>query len=231
MPFEEAKFHAENANKAAENDFDDQTFNLLFRDELQEREIARILLEHGAKHWNDSQLIAEYILSELPDEDLIQSETVLKLIQAYKSLIDAQQDIDKNHFIYHNDASLSTLAVSLLNFPYEESPRWKTDFSQSTGYQKKLFEHDYKNFLRMISKENKDELSDYLKMQKDTTPEEVESAIYYIKLRKIKKLLLQNQEDYEKADSEHKSTLMRTHLHLKQMEMELTKKRGAVVIR
>ncbi len=83
----------------------------------------------------------------------------------------------------------------------------------------------------MISKENKDELSDYLKMQKDTTPEEVESAIYYIKLRKIKKLLLQNQEDYEKADSEHKSTLMRTHLHLKQMEMELTKKRGAVVIR
>jgi DNA primase len=231
LPFEEAKFHAENTDQAVDTDFDDQTFNLLFRDELQEREIARILLEHGAKHWNDSQLIAEYILSELPDEDLIQSEAVLKLIHAYKNLIKAQQVIDKNHFIYHNDTGLSTLAVSLLNFPYEESPRWKTDFSQSTGYQKKLFEQDYKDFLRMITKDNKDELSDYLKMQKDTTPEEVESAISYLKLRKIKRLLLQNQEDLEKADHTHKFTLIRTHQHLKQMEIELTKKLGTVVIR
>ncbi|MDQ3681926.1 MAG: DNA primase [Bacteroidota bacterium] len=231
LPFEEAKFHAENTSQAVDTDFDDQTFNLLFRDELQEREIARILLEHGAKQWNSSQLIAEYILSELPDEDLIQSEAVLKLIHAYKNLIDAQQGIDKNHFIYHNDTGLSTLAVSLLNFPYEESPRWKTDFSQSTGYQKKLFEQDYKDFLRMITKDNKDELSDYLKMQKDTTPEEVESAISYLKLRKIKRLLLQNQEDLEKADHTHKFTLIRTHQHLKQMEIELTKKLGTVVIR
>jgi DNA primase len=231
LPFEEAKFHAENTSQAAEADFNDQTFNLLFRDELQEREIARILLEHGAKHWNESQLIAEYILSELPDEDLIQSEVVLKLIHAYKTLIDAQQGIDKNHFIYHSDAALSTLAVSLLNFPYEESVRWKTDFSQTTGYQEKLFEQDYKDFLRMISKENKDELSGYLKMQKDTTPEEVESVISYLKLRKIKRLLLQNLEDLENADNVHKSTLIRTHQHLKQMEIELTKKLGTVVIR
>src|SRR6476620_1357931 len=41
MPFEEAKVLEENARKAAENDFSDQTFSLLFRDDLQEREIAR----------------------------------------------------------------------------------------------------------------------------------------------------------------------------------------------
>jgi len=166
LPFEEAKFHAENTDKVAETDFDDQTFNLLFKDELQEREIARILLEHGAKQWNDSQLIAEYVLFELPDEDLIQSEAVLNLIHSYKNLIDTQQSIDKNYFIYHNDLALSTFVVSLLNFPYEESPRWKTDFSQSTGYQKKLFEQDYFDFIRMVSKDNKDELSGFLKMQK-----------------------------------------------------------------
>ncbi|MFN2437737.1 MAG: DNA primase, partial [Chitinophagaceae bacterium] len=230
LPFEEAKFHAENNTQDSDTNFDDQTFNLLFRDELQEREIARILLEHGTKQWNDSQLIAEYVLSELPDEDLIQSESVLKLIHACKNMVDARQGIDKHYFIYHSDTSLSALAVSLLNFPYEESPRWKTDFSQSTGYQKKLFENDYKDFFRMIRKENKDELSGYLKMQKDTTPEEVESAISYLKLRKIKRLLLQNQEDLEKADHIHKTTLIRTHQHLKQMEVDLTKKTGTVVI-
>lgn len=231
LPFEEAKFHAENGEQVADINFDDQTFNLLFRDELQEREIARILLEHGTKRWKNSQLIAEYILSELPEEDLIQSEAVLKLIHAYKNLLDTQQGIDKNHFIYHSDAGLSTLAVSLLNFPYEESARWKTDFSQSTGYQKKLFEQDYNEFIRMINHEHKDELAGYLKMQKDTTPEEVESAISYLKLRKIKRLLLQNQEDLENAEHSNKSTLIRTHQHLKQMEIELTKKTGTVVIR
>ncbi|HVE61004.1 MAG TPA: DNA primase, partial [Chitinophagaceae bacterium] len=93
LPFEEAKFHAENAGHDGDINFDDQTFNLLFRDELQEREIARILLEHGTKQWNDSQLIAEYVLSELPDEDLIQNESVLKLINAYKNMIDANEGI------------------------------------------------------------------------------------------------------------------------------------------
>jgi DNA primase len=188
-------------------------------------------LEHGNKHWNSSQLIAEYVLSELPEDDLIQSEIVLKLIHAYKNLFDAKHGVDKSFFVYHTDAGLSTLAVSLLNFPYEESPRWKTDFSHSTGYQKKLFEQDYKDFLKIISKENKDELSRFLKMQKDTTSEEVESAISYLKLRKIKRLLLQNQEDLEKADLANRSNLILTHQHLKQMEIELTKKLGTVVIR
>ncbi len=55
LPFEEAKAHEENARQAATTDYDDATFNLLFKDELQEREVARILLEHGIKKWNEHQ--------------------------------------------------------------------------------------------------------------------------------------------------------------------------------
>ncbi len=43
---------------------------------------------------------------------------------------------------------LSSLAVSLLNFPYEESEHWRREFSQATGYQKKLFEQDYEDFIK-----------------------------------------------------------------------------------
>lgn len=230
LPFEEAKYFEEKAKEGENKDFDDQTFNLLFRDELQEREIARVLLEHGTKKIN-KQLVAEYILSELPDEDLIQSQTVLKLIHAYRDLLTKKDFVDKNYFLYNQDGDLSTLAVSLLHFPYEESHHWKSDLSQSTGYQKKLFEQDYKSFMRMIHKEQKDELSGFLKTQKDTTEEEVLSAVNYLKLRKIRKLLLQNQTDIEHAKGSEQETLILTHQHLKQMEIDLTQKLGSVVIR
>jgi DNA primase len=231
LPFEEAKHFEENVRKAEESNFDDQTFNLLFRDDLQEREIARILLEYGTKKWNSHELIAEHVLSELPEDDLIDNQAVLKLIEEYKQQLAHHHTPDKNYFVYHPDQNLSTLAVSLLQFPYEESIHWKRELSHSTGYQKSLFEQDYKSFLNTIKRENENVLMSYLKMGKDNTNEEVESAISYLKLRKIKRLLLQNQSDLERAEPSQQATLFLTHQHLKQMEMELTKKIGTVVIR
>jgi DNA primase len=231
MPFDEAKVHEENARKAQENEYSDQTFSLLFRDDLQEREIARILLEHGTKKWNSSELIAEHVLAELPEEDLIDNQAVLKLVSEYKQKIPLNHVPDKNYFIYHSDTVLSTLAVSLLQFNYEESIHWKRELSQSTGYQKTLFEQDYKGFINSLKKENEETLMKYLNIGKDNTNEEVESAINYLKLRKIKRLLLQNQADLEKAEPSQQATLFLTHQHLKEMEMELSKKLGTVVIR
>jgi len=231
LPFEEAKTIEENARKAAENDFTDQTFNLLFRDDLQEREIARILLEYGTKKWDDAQNVAEHVLDELPEEDLIDNRSVLKLLEEFKQKVAASATPEKNYFIYHADPDLSTLAVSLLNFPYEESPRWKRELSHSTGYQKTLFQQDDKAFLNTLKHENEEELLNYLNIGKDNTLEEVASAVNYLKLRKIKRLLLQNQADLEKALPTELGTLLSTHVHLKQLEMELTKKMGTVVLR
>ena len=138
---------------------------------------------------------------------------------------------DKNYFLYHADQDLSTLAVSLLHFPYEESIHWKRELSQSTGYQKTLFEQDYKSFLNTLKKENDADLLNYLNIGRDNTHEEIESAINYLKLRKVKRLLLQNHADLEKADAAQQATLLLTHQHLKQMEMELTRKVGTVVLR
>lgn len=231
LPFEEAKHHEENAKKGAATDFDDGTFSLLFRDELQEREVARVLLEYGTNRWEDGRYIAEFVLSELPEEDLIESDVVLKLVNEYKHHLLHKEVIDKNFFVYHPDNKLSTLAVSVLQFPYEQSPRWKGDKANSIGYQKTLFQQDYKSFLRTISNDNRDELSNYLKTEADKTHEEVISAINYLKLKKIRKLLMQNQADLEKAEPSEQSTLFLTHQHLKEMEIELTKKLGTVILR
>ncbi len=231
LPFEEAKYHEENARQGDQTDFDDQTFNLLYQEELQEREIARVLLEHGMKKWNADQLVADYIFAEMPEADLFQSGPVLKLINSYKELLQLNRQVDKNHFLYTNDATLSTLTVSLLYFPYEQSVRWRAELSHSTGYQKELFQQDYKDFLRMLNKDHKNELAVFLNTQKDTTKQEVESAINYLKLRKVRKLLLQNHTDMEYASPDTQPTLIRTHQYLKQQEIELTKTLGTVVLR
>jgi DNA primase len=231
VPFEEAKVIEENARKAADNNYSDQTFNLLFKDELQEKEIARVLLEHGFKNWDATHLVAEHILSELPEEDLIDNEAIVKFIHTYKQALADHIKPEKNHFLYHSDPVISTLAVALVYFPYEESVHWKRELSNTSGYQTSLFKQDYRSFLETIRPENEEKLLNYLKMQKDTTNEEVESAINYIKLRKIKRLILQNQADLEKAAPEEQQNLILTDMHLKQMEIDLTRKLGSVVIK
>jgi len=233
LPFEEAKKIEENTRQAEETNYDDVTFNLLFKDDLQEREVARILLEYGIRKWDDSKLIAEHIFEEMVDESLVDNRDVIQLISVFKeALQNNPETVNRNYFIYHSDTKLSAFAVSLLNFPYEESNHWRQEFSQATGYQKNLFEQNYENFIKTIAPDNKEQLMGYLKIDEDKTNDEVDSVVNYLKLRKIKRMLLENQLDMEKQHStEEYSMLHQTHEHLKQMEMDLTKKMGAVIIR
>jgi DNA primase len=233
LPFEEAKLQEENARKAQETDYDDTTFNLLFKDELQERELARILLEFGTRYWDDTQLIADHIFSEMIDESLLDNPDIIRLINTFKEQIrTAPQQVTKNYFVYHPDTKVSSLAVSLLNFPYEESDHWRKEYSQATGYQKQLFEQTYEQFIKTVAKGNDQQLMSYLKAEEDRTHEEIESALNYLKLRKIKRMLNENHADIEKNHSkEEQEVLFRTHAHLKNMEKAITEKLGTVILR
>lgn len=231
LPFDDAKYYEDNAKKGEETDYDDNTFSLLYRDDLQEREVVRVLLEFGNAPWIDGRSTADYIFSELPEEDLIENETVLEILHQYRSNLELSQPVDKTYFIYHPNIKLSGFVVSLLQFQYEQSPRWKKDMSKSTGYQKALFQQDYKSFLRTVDRNNSADLEHYLKIGEDKTSEEVVSAITYLKLRKIKKLISQNTADMEKALPSEQMTLFLTHQHLKQVEMELTQKLGTVIVK
>jgi len=223
----------ENLKQAEATNYDDATFNLLFKDELQEREVARVLLEYGIKKWDDTKLVAEYVLEEMVDESLLDNADVIRLIAVFKEALENNPEtVNRNFFIYHPDTRLSALAVSLLNFPYEESTRWRTGASQSSGFQKKLFEQSYEDFIKTLAPDNETSLLKFLKIDEDKTNEGVESAVNYLKLRKIKRMLLENQIDLEKEHTPEEFTMLnQTHDHLKKMEMELTKKMGAVIIR
>lgn len=218
---------------AEPSNFDDATFNLLFRDDLQEKEFARVLLEFGRRLMENKETVAHHLLTEMNDEELFDNPEVLRLMKEFRQYVESGQEVpDKSHFVYHHDLKLSSFAVSLLNFPYEESEHWRQEYSQSTGYQKQLFEQRYEEFIRMVGNGNEKELQRYLKIGEDRTLEAVDSALNYLKLRKIRRLMLQNQEDLEKPHSpEEYLNIHRAHEALKQMELELTRKMGTVILK
>jgi DNA primase len=61
---------------------------------------------------------------------------------------------------------------------------------------------------------------------------EVESCMNYLKIRKIRKMIQENQKDLEKATSDEEILiLLNTHQHLKQMEIGITRAKGTVIIK
>jgi DNA primase len=219
--------------KEVNADYDDASFNLLFKDELQEREVARILLELGQQRWDEQQTVADHIFSEMVEDSLIDNREIVSMFHNYREKMQEDNAAPTSqYFVYHPDHKLSALAVSLLNFPYEESDHWKREFSQATGYQTSLFRQDYNDFISTLAKGSEEHLMSFLKTEEDTSHDEVDSAINYLKLRKVKRLLLENQVDMEKPHSDSdRITLFQTHEHLKKMEIDLTKRMGAAIIR
>jgi DNA primase len=232
LSFEEAKLFEENAKQSAATDFDDATYSLLFKDDLQEKEVARILLEFGNRIWINDSTVADFIFEEI-DESLLENEQVKGLFQAYRNEVQmGNPPKGPQSFIHYPDQLISTFAVSLLQFPHEESSRWRQDFSQTQGYQSSLFEKEYEDFITTLSPEKKEELLDFLQSEEDKSPEAIRSAIHYLKLRKIKRMLLENQKDLENERSENEiNVMLQTHEHLKKVERSLAATVGSVIIR
>ena len=232
LSFEEAKLFEENAKQSAATGFDDTTYSLLFKDDLQEKEVARILLEFGNRRWINDSSVADFIFEEI-DESLLENEQVKGLFQAYRNEVQkGSPPKGPQSFIHYPDQLISTFAVSLLQFPHEESSRWRQDFSQTQGYQSSLFEKEYEDFISTLSPEKKEQLLDFLQSEEDKSPEAIRSAIHYLKLRKVKRMLLENQKDLENERNENEiNVMLQTHEHLKKVERSLAATVGSVIIR
>jgi DNA primase len=233
IPFDEAKVHEENARKAEATNFTDDTFNLLFKDEIYERDLARVLLEFGDRRYDDERNVVEYVLSELPDESLFENKTVKKLIDEYRAAWEGGGSLlDRSFFIYNEDHSLSTLAVSVLQKKDDESPKWRSEMSQNAGYQKSFFNSSYEDFMAVIHNRGEKPINDYLKISEDKYQYDVDKVITYINLKKVKRLLLENQHDLQNMQyAEGFKEVIQTHNYLKNLEMELSKKLGSVIFK
>ncbi len=187
-------------------DFDgsasDEGFQLLLKDELQERAVVRALIEFGSMQWDDTTKVADHIFSECVEDDLFDNKKLLEVINTYKLWYDAGLEPTAKNFFYHENQELSAVVVSLLEFPYELSDKWKDKFEMAVSSR----EESYK--------------------------QEVISTLGYLKLRKIKRMIDENQKDLGVPHSpEEQLNLLATHKALKDMERELLRHLGTVIVR
>ena len=184
-------------------DGNDDALGLFNKDEMQEQAIVRSLLEFGLLQWNEEDTVARFIFRELKEGDLdktIENKMLVQIIDTYKIWYDEGLEPTAKNFLYHEDQSLNTLIINIMDINTDVSPNWKKQYEVNIPTREQVFK------------------------------EEVLSTLNYLKLKKIKKLIEENQADMEKATApEEQMICLQTHQHLKQMEMELTKQAGTVI--
>lgn len=184
---------------------EDDALLLLNKDEQNERAMVRALLEFGLYDWDEQGKVADHIFREVEDnqlEELIDNKELVNVIKTYKAWFDAGIEPTSRNFLYHDNLQMSSLVVSIMDFSTEISPNWKEFYEGHIATREELYR------------------------------DEVFSSLNYLKLRKIKRLIDENQRDLEKSTAtDDQMMLLQTHQHLKQLEIELTRKMGTVIFR
>lgn len=183
----------------------DEVSALLHRDRLQERGLVRVLLEYGHLNWVEGQNVAQFIYQEIEENhlmDLLEDPELPRILDQYKVWMDEGLVPTAKSFLYHDDSTLAQFVVNLMDFPYELSDRWQQIFEGKLTTRDQMYR------------------------------EEVASTLNYLKLRKTKRLIEENQQELaHEKDPEQQMNLLLVHRHLKEVESELTKAIGTVIFR
>lgn len=195
----------ENVQQPNENKEDDELKNLFSKDEMNERAMVRSLLEFGNKEWDEKQTVAEYLFMQVTENELdkmMENKALVNIYEIYKTWYNEGLKPTAKTFLYHEDRELNTLVINIMDVNTDISPNWKEHFEGHIPTREDLFR------------------------------EEVISTLTYLKLRKIKKMIEENQREMEHALTMDEQILfLQTHQHLKQMEIELTKLVGTVIFK
>ena len=184
---------------------EEQLENLFNRDEMNERAMIRSLLEFGAKDWDEKQTVADYLFMQVTENELdkmMENKALVNIYEIYKTWYSEGLMPTAKTFLYHEDRDINTLVINIMDVNTDISPNWKEHFEG------------------------------HLPTREDLFKEEVISTLSYLKLRKIKKMIDENQREMEHAvTSEEQMLYLQTHQHLKQMEIELTRQVGTVIFK
>ncbi len=180
----------------------DDSSQLLNLDERHERELVRCLIDFGMLPWDEQHTIAQHIFSEDADADMVENQQLAALVQQYKQWLEEGIEPTMKTFVFHENTEIRNAAVALADIGHELSPNWKRVFDKAPPDRNDLYR------------------------------EEVHSVLTYLKLRKIKKMIEENQRDMEQPhSSDELIVLIKTHQHLKEVESNLTKGMGTVIFR
>lgn len=171
-------------------------------DQNLERSVVRCLLEYGLNEWEGGKKVADYLLYDCFEEDSIEDPMLKKITETYQFWYEQKLEPTSKSFLYTDDLLMSNVVMSLIEFPYEVSDGWATKYEMPVPTREDNFRND------------------------------IISSLRYLELKKIKKLIDINADELSKTTlMDRQMLLIQTHNHLKNMEIQLTKEIGTVIMK
>ncbi|CAN5528916.1 DNA primase [soil metagenome] len=225
-PAREFQQPAEGQTPAMEQAFDD-SLSLIIGNEMQERAVVKCLLIYGIQQLDEKEKNADYIFRTLHpfhfDNPMLE-----KIYNTYKAWYDAGIKPTEKSFLYYGDEPMNNMVISLLEFPYELSPRWELMKDGERHLEKDAPVVPKKKFKAQEEKDEEDRLKAiHQRMEKD-----VKNSTDHFMLHKLKHMLEQNQQELLKTtDPDAQRSLLELHIALKKYETDITKVLGTVILR
>jgi len=174
-------------------------------DDLQENEIVRLLLAFGHElvSWDkiDNMYIGSFIIQNLTDVTF-ENELCKKIIEYYRTEIENGQLPTANQFIKSDDIEIADLAITLSTSPYSLSENWY----------------------------NKHNI--YVRDETVNLKATILGGLYHLKKRKVDRILLDLlQEIKAENDATNQEILMQRYAFIKNVEKEISKFLGSVIVK
>ena len=107
-------------------------FDAVNNNELHQKNILKVLLEHGLKNFDNEILIADYIFKELENFHL-ENQLYDSLYEAYKKLLFEGKKPDTKYFLYHENDAFRQLVHDINITQYEQSPKWNEKLTNTSN--------------------------------------------------------------------------------------------------
>jgi len=174
-------------------------------DDLQEKEIIRLLLSYGHElvSWDKitDTYIAPYLISNLADITF-DNPVCVAILEEYNRYMDRGELPTIQDFIGHQDAKISEMAINLVTSPYALSDNWLAT--------------------RKI----------YVKHESENMRSTILGGIFHLKKRKVEKILKNIREEIQReTDEDNQAILMQRYIRMKEVEKGIAAYMGAIVVK
>lgn len=196
---DEKTFFNESAAKEQEEPLN-TAIHLLLESTYQEREVIKRLIEYGQKWWDESKKNCDVIFETLDDYHL-NNEILNRIVEIYKDFLDQYGEAmdAKKLFLY----SIEDADLNKFVVSLLHFPHELHNWDRRLGYTIKKIDEDIR--------------------------EVIEYALAFYKLRKIKLMYAEVENDIENNKDVDRNIL--AHLALKKLETEITDKLGTVIMK
>lgn len=182
-----------------------ETVQVAANDELQEQEIVRLLLAFGHElvSWDkiDNMYIGSFIIQNLTDVTF-ENALCKKVIDHYRLEIENGQLPTANQFIKSEDREIADLAITLSTSPYSLSENWY----------------------------NKHNI--YVRDETVNLKATILGGLYHLKKRKVDRILLDLLSEIKiETDATNQEILMQRYAFIKNVEKEISRFLGSVIVK